>query len=90
MIVYHLFDDEVEFYGNMFLSYLKRLTTFEDNLFVLRNDVMKTCQNLAKGKIVGNSRVDDTKETSNETKGLKRKAGILQKMEDFEDSRRSP
>ncbi|GKD19909.1 hypothetical protein Tco_1209067 [Tanacetum coccineum] len=44
----------------------------------------------AKGKIVGNSRFDDTKETSNETKGLKRKAGILQKMEDFEDSRRSP
>ncbi|GJW89566.1 hypothetical protein Tco_0167119 [Tanacetum coccineum] len=33
---------------------------------------------------------DDTKETSNETKGLKRKAKILQKMEDFEDSGRSP
>ncbi|GJV98265.1 hypothetical protein Tco_1553517 [Tanacetum coccineum] len=42
------------------------------------------------GKIVGNSRFDDTKETSNETKGLKCKAGILQKMEDFEDSKRSP
>ncbi|GJY22137.1 hypothetical protein Tco_0394703 [Tanacetum coccineum] len=39
---------------------------------------------------VGNSRFDDTKETSNETKGLKRKAEILQKIEDFEDSRRSP
>ncbi|GJV74938.1 hypothetical protein Tco_1506522 [Tanacetum coccineum] len=42
------------------------------------------------GKIVGNYRFDETKETSNETKGLKRKAGILQKMEDFEDSKRSP
>ncbi|GJW18153.1 hypothetical protein Tco_0025589 [Tanacetum coccineum] len=39
---------------------------------------------------VGNYRFDKTKETSNETKGLKSKAGILQKMEDFEDSRRSP
>ncbi|GJS97722.1 putative reverse transcriptase domain-containing protein [Tanacetum coccineum] len=39
-----------------------------------------------KWKIVGNYRFDDTKETSNETKGLKRKAGILQMMEDFEDS----
>ncbi|GKB43164.1 hypothetical protein Tco_0888106, partial [Tanacetum coccineum] len=32
---------------------------------------------------VGNSRFDETKETSNETKGLKRKARILQKMEDL-------
>ncbi|GJS60735.1 retrotransposon protein, putative, ty1-copia subclass [Tanacetum coccineum] len=39
---------------------------------------------------VGNYRFDETKETSNETKGLKRKARILQKMEDFENSKRSP
>ncbi|GJS73985.1 hypothetical protein Tco_0706826 [Tanacetum coccineum] len=42
------------------------------------------------GKIVGNYRFDETKETSNETKGLKHKAEIIQKMEDFEDSGRSP
>ncbi|GKD32597.1 hypothetical protein Tco_1248106, partial [Tanacetum coccineum] len=41
-------------------------------------------------KADGNSRFDDTKETSDETKGPKRKAIILQKMEDFGDSRRSP
>ncbi|GJV02492.1 ribonuclease H-like domain-containing protein [Tanacetum coccineum] len=40
--------------------------------------------------LVGNYRFDETTETSNETKGLKRKAEILQKMEEFKDSKRSP
>lgn len=34
-IDYHLFDVVVEFHKFVFLLYLKRLTTFKDNLFVL-------------------------------------------------------
>ncbi|GJU67250.1 hypothetical protein Tco_1253509 [Tanacetum coccineum] len=47
----------------------------------------KMCDNEALFK---KSKFDETKETSNEIRELKRKDGILQMMEDFEDSKRSP
>ncbi|GJX60419.1 putative ribonuclease H-like domain-containing protein [Tanacetum coccineum] len=46
-VVYHLFDDEVELFGYVFLSYLKWLATFGGNLFV-RSSCDEELTNLAK------------------------------------------